>query len=46
LRYNCREDVDKCVMSAMEAFKTWSNLPITSRIEILRKLESTLVFNG
>jgi len=46
VRYNCREDVDKCVMSATEAFKTWSILPITSRVEILRKLASTLECNG
>ncbi|EGI65213.1 hypothetical protein G5I_06391, partial [Acromyrmex echinatior] len=41
-----RADIKRASDSALEAFKSWSNLPLNSRIEILNNLAYTLEYNG
>ncbi|KYN21247.1 hypothetical protein ALC57_06345, partial [Trachymyrmex cornetzi] len=41
-----RVDIKRSTSSAIEAFESWSNLPINSRTEILNNLAYTLEHNG
>ncbi|KYQ50705.1 hypothetical protein ALC60_10203, partial [Trachymyrmex zeteki] len=41
-----REDINNCKDSSIEAFESWSNLPINSRVTILSNLVHTLEHNG
>ncbi|KYN02201.1 hypothetical protein ALC62_06984, partial [Cyphomyrmex costatus] len=41
-----REDVNRCINSAEEAFESWSHMPVRSRIELINNLVNTLECNS